>query len=409
MNQEKEHGFTLVELLAVLVILALIALIMTPMVMKAIEGAKKDSAARSLENYVKAIEVSMASSRINGVKIKDGIYSVDGNGNLTGNALKEPLIIQTNGNKPKSGTVKIENGGVSMDGTRVMFGDYSVNFNAEMNDYEAIKLETFNLITSLTNIEGLSDNVKEMTTIETKTLTFKAINGYKLPKDVTVIGANKTWDRGTGTLTLSRVTKDVTIKIDGAVKTMCNAVSNATKTTGNVPEDKYANGDEYICDLGDTEDSRNLTFFIVAATDSEVSLIMNQNLGANVSWCSDTTKCKTNNSWDNTKGPLTAQPALEERTKNWTKIIDKTKITLPSREMIIKAYSGTMPLWLYDYLRNTTHNVTGVYGYWMSDKPASSTTGVYALFWQGEYTILTINNSLYGIRPVITIPKSNLS
>ena len=40
----------------------------------------------------------------------------------------------------------------------------------------AIKLETFNLITSLTNIEGLSDNVKEMTTIETKTLTFKAIN-----------------------------------------------------------------------------------------------------------------------------------------------------------------------------------------------------------------------------------------
>lgn len=409
MNQEKEHGFTLVELLAVLVVLALIALIMTPMVMKAIEGAKKDSAARSLENYVKAIEVSMGSSRINGVKIKDGIYSVDGNGNLTGNDLKEPLIIQTNGNKPKSGTVKIENGGVSMDGTRVMFGDYSVTFNAEMNDYEAIKLETFNLITSLTNIEGLSDNVKEMTTIETKTLTFKAINGYKLPKDVTVIGANKTWDRGTGTLTLSRVTKDVTIKIDGAVKTMCNAVSNVTKTTGNVPEDKYANGDEYICDLGDTEDSRNLTFFIVAATDSEVSLIMNQNLGANVSWCGDTTKCKTNNSWDNTKGPLTAQPALEERTKNWTKITDKTKITLPSRAMIIKAYSGTMPLWLYDYLRNTTHNVTGVYGYWMSDKSASSTTSVYALFWQGQYTILSINNSSYGIRPVITIPKSNLS
>lgn len=49
-------GFTLVELLAVIVILAIIALIATPIVINVISEAQDGADARSVEGYVKAYE-----------------------------------------------------------------------------------------------------------------------------------------------------------------------------------------------------------------------------------------------------------------------------------------------------------------------------------------------------------------
>ena len=51
-----KKGFTLVELLAVIVILAIIALIATPIVINVIGEARKGADARSVEGYVKAYE-----------------------------------------------------------------------------------------------------------------------------------------------------------------------------------------------------------------------------------------------------------------------------------------------------------------------------------------------------------------
>ena len=55
----KRKGFTLVELLAVIVVLAIISLIATPVVLNIIESAKKGSAEQSAIAYVKAIENSV--------------------------------------------------------------------------------------------------------------------------------------------------------------------------------------------------------------------------------------------------------------------------------------------------------------------------------------------------------------
>lgn len=49
-------GFTLVELLAVIVILAIIALIATPIVINVINEAQEGANARSVEGYMKAYE-----------------------------------------------------------------------------------------------------------------------------------------------------------------------------------------------------------------------------------------------------------------------------------------------------------------------------------------------------------------
>lgn len=51
-----KKGFTLVELLAVIVILAIIALIATPIVINVINKVQEGADARSVEGYVKAYE-----------------------------------------------------------------------------------------------------------------------------------------------------------------------------------------------------------------------------------------------------------------------------------------------------------------------------------------------------------------
>ena len=49
---KKNKGFTLVELLAVIVILAIIALIATPIILNVISDAKKQAALESFKGYI---------------------------------------------------------------------------------------------------------------------------------------------------------------------------------------------------------------------------------------------------------------------------------------------------------------------------------------------------------------------
>ena len=60
MRNNKNKGFTLVELIAVLVILAFIALIVTPLVMNIVKKAKHSANERSVDAYGKALELSVA-------------------------------------------------------------------------------------------------------------------------------------------------------------------------------------------------------------------------------------------------------------------------------------------------------------------------------------------------------------
>lgn len=61
----KQKGFTLVELLAVIVILAVIALIATPQVLSMIESSRKGAAESSMLSYVDAIEKTIVVKLMN--------------------------------------------------------------------------------------------------------------------------------------------------------------------------------------------------------------------------------------------------------------------------------------------------------------------------------------------------------
>ena len=56
----KKKGFTLIELIAVLVIMAIIALIVTPLVMNIIRKARAAADRRSVDAYGRSVEIAMA-------------------------------------------------------------------------------------------------------------------------------------------------------------------------------------------------------------------------------------------------------------------------------------------------------------------------------------------------------------
>ena len=59
-------AFTLIELLAVIVILAIIALIATPIILGIIKDTKEESNKRSVEMYAKAVENAITKYQLDG-------------------------------------------------------------------------------------------------------------------------------------------------------------------------------------------------------------------------------------------------------------------------------------------------------------------------------------------------------
>ena len=97
--KEKNKGFTLVELLAVIVILALIALIATPIILNVINDAKKQAAKDSAYGYMDAVEKYIVSSELEDKSIKDGTYRVEE---------LNSMGVSVKGSTPDNGTIKIE-------------------------------------------------------------------------------------------------------------------------------------------------------------------------------------------------------------------------------------------------------------------------------------------------------------
>ena len=71
-----KNGFTLIELLAVIVILAIIALIATPIVLDIIKDSKNSSNEQSINNYVRAAELTISKKEMNG-DVANNSYSLD--------------------------------------------------------------------------------------------------------------------------------------------------------------------------------------------------------------------------------------------------------------------------------------------------------------------------------------------
>ena len=154
-----KKGFTLVELLAVIVILAVIALIATPQVLGMIESARKGATESSTLSYVDSVEKAIVSKTITSSRNTnyDGKYTVIGN-KLSKNDAS--LDLDLKGDKPDSNSsneVTVEKGIVKE--AYLKFGEYYVTYKNSNNE-----------ISYCSSKEGYLSNCSDK---EIKELTYK--------------------------------------------------------------------------------------------------------------------------------------------------------------------------------------------------------------------------------------------
>lgn len=138
----KKNAFTLIELLAVIVILAIIALIATPIILGIINDAKEQSTKRSAELYIDAVEQAIVRKNLDGEYnpeeciIEDGKVTCEGKFNpkyceiIDGqlNCDGVPLEVEIDGEVPEDGTIVFQNG-KAINGTKLTFKEYETNIN----------------------------------------------------------------------------------------------------------------------------------------------------------------------------------------------------------------------------------------------------------------------------------------
>ena len=194
---------------------------------------------------------------------------------------------------------------------------------------------------------------------------------------------------------------------------VCKSVTTAT--TGNVPTGNFNYGDEYTCQVGDNYSN---TFFVLENNTDTVSLIMKENftdsyIPATLAWCTDDSNdvetCK------NITSTGSEAPDGADYLGHIKSIFNKSGITVsfPRANQIATTVGlefednsfGGLPIWLYDYLFETTHPVSDVFGYWTITRYAEEYSAWNVL----NTSVLAANGAddteTSGVRPVITISK----
>ena len=129
---KKRNGFTLVELLAIIVVLAVTALISTPIVINIINTAKKQSAVLSSNNYIKILKNQLVLKEES--ELLD-IYTVDS------------LDVAYEGTGPTKGIIDIENG--KIDSAKLCINNYSIYYdgrNSKISDINFCNDTKLNII-----------------------------------------------------------------------------------------------------------------------------------------------------------------------------------------------------------------------------------------------------------------------
>lgn len=98
----KKRGFTLIEILAVIIVLAVVALIVTPIIINMIGTGRRGAAKSSALGYIKAVENYITSNIVNRGPHLNGVYTVS--------ELED--LITYKGNVPSNGYVNVLNNSI---------------------------------------------------------------------------------------------------------------------------------------------------------------------------------------------------------------------------------------------------------------------------------------------------------
>lgn len=261
---------------------------------------------------------------------------------------------------------------------------------------------------------------------------------------------------------------------------ICEAVTDSTKTVGNVPKGNFDIGDEYICEV---KEDTFYHFFVISSEGDKINLILDRNINSDGTLATKSiTKSTTNvvynkvawilkedylavvpdgdygNYGKNNIGPLTAIKFLEDATNGWINIPNLKEtyydenvkesgpikgnrgygsIELTQRARLPK-YSeihgdgrcltkkeglqqngsefGSCPLWLINFLRSSSYytqtnksSISSVNGYWTMTSIYDYTHKAWYVNYTGTANHdLVSRHDYHGVRPVISVLKDNI-
>ena len=389
---KRKNAFTLIELLAVIVVLAIIALIATPIVMNTIKKSKKGAAERSADSYIKQVETAVAEERLNKNEVLEGEYQITSDGNLCRDKSascsdEEKIKIEISGNKPTSGTVTISNDGVSQDEVRLIVGDYKVIYNQEKNKYEATDKEKYkNGEVVYFNVDNgtkcTSSEAVSATGTKSGCMKFYAFNddggdtlNLMLDHNTTSLVAwNKTYKNDSGSI----------INANGPKEVLDQLKNDTDGWKGTITPTNYT-----MDQTGQTSNAK----YTIDYSSYKARLITAQELA----------QITGNTTWD------------EKTANNYYYLDSKTKTA--SATCKEGNTSGCSYGWLYDRTNTScidrgclNNSDKGTFGYWTASSRADSSNSAWAVRF---YAIVDSDYVVYsgygGLRPVITILKSKLS
>ena len=125
-------GLTLIELLAVIVVLGIIALIVVPNVLRIVNKSRMDSAVVSAKEYIESTKASLI-QQIGSKKFKATSCDVAEAGNLSCNDGNTYEVYAEN-KKPESGTIYFSNKTI-VNISNLKFGKYFINTDANGEYY----------------------------------------------------------------------------------------------------------------------------------------------------------------------------------------------------------------------------------------------------------------------------------
>ena len=248
-----KKAFTLIELLAVIVILGILALIVTPILINVVKDSNEKSYKLSADGYISAVNDYILSNQLDGKKVENGKYNI------------KNLDVKISGKAPSKGSVEIYDEKVSS--AQLLFDTYLVKYDGKevtLTEKGCEKEATVNLVIGEKEYDNVAKVAKD--DIETEFNISDDIS------DMTNIVCNNgvTISMNDNTLKLSDVYKD----------TNCTMSRSINDTFNNLDDTKnyiLMLKDEKISKTLENKETKNVTIELngKSITASNVSVIHN--------------------------------------------------------------------------------------------------------------------------------------
>ncbi len=248
-----KKAFTLIELLAVIVVLGILALIVTPILINVVKDSNEKSYKLSADGYISAVNDYILSNQLDGKKVENGKYNI------------KNLDVKISGKAPSKGSVEIYDEKVSS--AQLLFDTYLVKYDGKevtLTEKGCEKEATVNLVIGEKEYDNVAKVAKD--DIETEFNISDDIS------DMTNIVCNNgvTISMNDNTLKLSDVYKD----------TNCTMSRSINDTFNNLDDTKnyiLMLKDEKISKTLENKETKNVTIELngKSITASNVSVIHN--------------------------------------------------------------------------------------------------------------------------------------